>query len=173
MTTTTADHFTLFADPAESFEFKAFILLDSIILRIKLRGLIELTRLSFLGFYDRFEKFLGQIQYVEDDALGEQAMKAVLAQRLRLAENVEMLVARLEPMMRVQFKDSNLGEYVAGKDRIDVLKFFIKNTRFEHKAEEMIEESKVEFLSRFARRKLTREQRLLLLEKYRKISISQ
>jgi hypothetical protein len=173
MTTTTADHFALFADPSESFEFKAFILLDSIIVRIKLRGLIELTRLSFLGFYDRFEKFLSQIQYIEDDTVGEEAMKAVLSQRLRLAQNVERLVARLEPMTHVPFKDSNLGEYIAGKDRIDVLKFFIKNTRFEHEAEELIEHSKIQFLSRFARRKLTREQKNLLVEKYRKISIGQ
>ncbi len=76
-------------------------------------------------------------------------------------------------MTKLPFKGSDLADYVAGKDRIEVLRFFIKNTRFEHEAEEIIEHSKVEFLSRFARRKLTREQRNLLVEKYRKISIDQ
>lgn len=170
MTTTTADQFQLSADPTESFEFKAFILLDSIVTRIKLRILIELVRLSFLGFYDRFEKFLDQIQQHEDDAMGEEGMAAVLAQRARLAQNVQTLVARLEPMLSVRFKNANLAEYVAGKDRIEALRLFIAHTGLEQQAEEMIEQSKTEFLSNFARRRLTREQKNRLLENHRKIS---
>ncbi len=170
MTTTTADQFQLSADPADSYEFKAFILLDSIVTRIKLRGLIELVRLSFLGFYDRFETFLDQIQQAEDDVVGEEAVASVLAQKLRLAQNVKTLVARLEPMTHVPFRGGNLGEYVAGKERIETLKLFITSTTLEHQAEEMIEQSKIEFLSNFARRRLTREQRNRLIENYRKIS---
>lgn len=49
-------------------------------------------------------------------------------------------------------------------------KLFITSTTIEHQAEEMIEQSKVEFLSNFARRRLTREQRNRLIENYRKIS---
>jgi hypothetical protein len=170
MTTTTADQFLLSADPTDSYEFKAFILLDSIVTRIKLRGLIELVRLSFLGFYDRFETFLDQIQHAEDDVVGEEAVAALLAQKLRFAQNVKTLVARLEPMTLVPFKDGNLAEYVAGKERIETLKLFITSTILEHQAEEMIEQSKTEFLSNFARRRLTRDQRNRLIENYRKIS---
>jgi len=170
MTTITADQFLLSADPTDSYEFKAFILLDSIVRRIKLRGLIELVRLSFLGFYDRFETFLDQIQKAEDDVLGEEAVATVLAHKLRLAQNVKALVARLEPMTHVRFKDGNLADYVAGKERIETLKLFITSTMLEHQAEEMIEQSKTEFLSNFARRRLTKEQRNRLIENYRKIS---
>jgi len=170
MTTITADQFLLSADPTDSYEFKAFILLDSIVRRIKLRGLIELVRLSFLGFYDRFETFLDQIQQAEDDVLGEDAVATVLAHKLRLAQNVRMLIARLEPMTHVPFKGGNLADYVAGKERIQILKGFIASTMLEHQAEEMIEQSKIEFLSNFARRRLTREQRYRLIENYRKIS---
>jgi hypothetical protein len=170
MTTTTADQFQLSIDPTESFEFKAFILLDTIVRRIKLRLLIELVRLSFLGFYDRFEKFLEQVQQYEDDAMGEEAITAILAQKLRLAQNVRTLVARLEPMTSVPFKGVNLGEYVAGKERIEALRLFIAHAELEQQAEEMIEQSKTEFLSNFARRRLTREQKNRLVEKHRKIS---
>ncbi len=45
MTTTTAEQLHPFPDPTESFEFKAFILLDTIVARVKLRVLIELTKL--------------------------------------------------------------------------------------------------------------------------------
>ena len=173
MTTTTADQFPLFADPTDSFEFKAFILLDSIVTRARLRVLIELTRLSFLGFYDRFEKSLDQLQFMEDEALGEETAKAVVGQRLRLATTVETLLARLEPMTRVTFKSSNLGEYVAGRERMDTLRLFIKGSKIDQQAEDMIEQSKVEFLSSFARRRLTKQQQNLLIEKYRKFSIHQ
>lgn len=173
MTTTTADQFPLFTDPTDSFEFKAFFLLDSIITKARLRVLIELTRLSFLGFYDRFEKFLEQLQLAEDEAIGEETAKAVVGQRLHLAASIETLLARLDPMTRITFKGSNLGEYVAGKDRIDTLRLFIKSARIDQQAEDKIEQSKVEFLSSFARRRLTKHQQSLLVEKYRKFSIGQ
>jgi len=73
-------------------------------------------------------------------------------------------------MTHVPFKGASLGEYVAGKERIETLRFFIRSTTLEQQAEEMIEQSKTEFLSNFARRRLTREQRNRLIENYRKIS---
>jgi hypothetical protein len=172
MTTTTAN-FPLLPDPTESFEFRAFILLDLIVARVKLRAVIELARLSFLGFYDRLEKFVDQLQRAEDDAVGEAAVKAIVEQRLRLATNVERLLSRLEPMAQVPFKRSSLGDYIAGIDRIEVLKAFIRIAKAEEAAEDLIERSKTEFLSEFARRRLTKHQRDLLIEKHRKFSAIQ
>jgi len=171
MTTTTADQFPLFTDPTQSFEFKAFILLDSIITRARLRILIELTRLSFLGFYDRFEKSLDQLQIMEDEATGEEMVKMVMGRRLHFATSIETLLARLEPMTRIPFKGSSLGEYVAGRDRIETLKYFIRGAKIDQQAEDLIEQSKTEFLSSFARRRLTKQQQALLVEKYRKFSV--
>jgi len=76
-------------------------------------------------------------------------------------------------MTSVKFKGTNLDEYVAGKDRISALKSFIRRAKMEHEAEELIENSKVDFLSEFARRKLSKHQRDLLVEKHRKISVNQ
>jgi hypothetical protein len=172
MTTATAG-LSLFTDPTESFEFRAFIFLDLIVARLKLRVLIELARLSFLGFYDRLEKSLDQLERAENEIIGEAEIKAIVEHRLHLASNIETLLGRLEPMTRMQFKNSTVGDYVAGKDRIETLRAIIKSAKIEHRAEELIENSKIEFLSEFARRKLTKHQRDQLVERHRRLSVHQ
>jgi hypothetical protein len=171
MTTTTADRFSPF-DPAQSFEFKAFLFFERLVATVKVRILVELARLSFLGFFDRFESFLDELQLAEDESTSEQDIRAVLDQKIKLVKNIERLVTSLESMRGVSFKKSNLAIYVAGKERIEMLGNFLKSTALEQGVEEQIEEAKTDFLSTFARRKLTREQRALLIEKYRKLSAS-
>jgi hypothetical protein len=172
MTTATATP-SFFADPTASFEFRAFIFLDLIVSRVKLRILIEFARLSFLGFYDRLEKSLEQLAQAENAASSEPDIKMVVEYRMQLASSMDSILARLEPMMRIVFKDSTLGEYIAGRDRIDTLRATSSNIKLEQEAEGLIEHSKTEFLSQFARRRLTKTQRELLIERHRKLSVHQ
>jgi hypothetical protein len=169
MTTTTANRFSPF-DPAESIEFKAFLFLERLVAMARVRILVGLTRLSFLGFFDRFESFISEMQLAEDEATTEHDVRFILDRKIKLAKSVERLVASLDSMARVPFRASNLAIYIAGRERIEVLKAYLKSTSLEQGMEEEIEQAKVDFLSTFARRKLTREQRTLLVDKYRKIS---
>lgn len=170
MTTTTADRFPAF-DPAQSFEFRAFLILDRVVTKVHLRILVELTRLSFLGFFDRFESFLSSLLLAEDEAMSERGIREILEQKVKLAKSIERLVKSLESMGHVPFRNSSLAVYIAGNDRIETLKSFVNSAKLESGIEDQIEQAKLDFLSTFARRKLTREQRNLLVEKYRKISV--
>jgi hypothetical protein len=170
MTTTTADRFPEF-DPAQSFELRAFFLLDPIVAKVRARILVELTRLSFLGFFDRFESFLDSVQLAEDEATSEHEVCEILSQKDKLAKSIERLVNSLDSMARVPFRDSSLAVYVAGNSRMEILKAFVASAKLERGIEDQIEQAKLDFLSKFARRKLTRDQRQLLVEKYRKITV--
>ena len=172
MTTITADRFPAF-DPAESFEFRAFLLLDAVVARVRARILVELVRLSFLGFFDRFESFVDSLQKAEDESASETEIHTVLEHKMKLAASIERLMKSLDSMARVPFRESNLAAYVAGDGRIEALRDFVSSAQLEQGIENQIEQAKTEFLSTFARRKLTREQRRVLIDKYRKISVGE
>jgi hypothetical protein len=169
MRSATYEHSTC-TDPTDSYLFKIALLLDWLTAKVKHRILIEVTRLLILGFYEDFRDFLHALEQAEDQCRSEAEFKAVWMRKLAAAERVAKLVGQLESIGHVPYNGRDLVNYLVGNDRLEELQLFVKATRLEREAEAMLDKAKRGFLASFAKRRLARDQRAALLQKYRELT---
>ncbi len=157
-------------DPTDSILYRAAVLFDGLLRRVKLGILVEISRLLFLGFYEDFRIFLDAIEQAEGASVNAGEFEAVWSCKLRVANKIAVLVARLESIGAASYKDTSLIHYIAGKERLEGLKLFVQATDVERQGEEILTRTKGAFLTSFAQRKLTQNQQASLLEKYKELA---
>ena len=168
MTTITYDQLVA-RDPTESSLFKCAMVFDRVVAKLKLKFLIEVMRLLMLGFYEDFRCFVQATDGAEAQAEKQAQFMAVQKLKLAAAANTAKLISRLESLDGVPYKGGNLLDYILGRDRLDDLRLFVKATRVEHQAEEVLDQAKSQFLSSFAKRRLSKSQQTALLQKFNEL----
>ncbi len=169
MTSVTYDQLVCM-DPTSTYQFKGVILLERLITRIRLRFLLEMTRLLMLGFYDDFQTFLQNVESAEHRSRSESEFRAIFGCKLRAAQATSGMIERLQILEGLRYRERDLLDYLIGRDRLEELSLFVKATMIENEAEGMLDEAKREFLKSFAKRKLTKVQRAAILQKYDELS---
>lgn len=135
----------------------------------KLRVLVELTRLVLLGFYDDFCRFMDDMEQAENQSQSEAVFSTVWSLRLSAAEKTSKLIQRLERMKDVSYKGRSLLDYLIGDNRLEEMSLFVQMVKLEAEGEQILAKAKRDFMAAFGKRKLSKNQRTALLEKYREL----
>ncbi len=168
MTTATYDQLTC-PDPTETYAFKAGLFVDRLLARLRVRLLVEVARLLFLGFYDDLQNFLRTIQLAEERAQSEAEYKAIWNHKAKVALKTAELVSQLESIGNVRYGSRGLVDYVVGADRLDQLKLFVEISQFEQAGEAILAQAKRDFLTAYGKRAPSKTQRTALLEKHKEL----
>lgn len=157
-------------DPTNSNYYKATLFLERLLLRFRLRLVVETAHLLFLGFFEDFRIFLQRIEDAENASQSEAEFMAVWNCKTKVGEKTSRLVSSLESIGNYVYKGRDLVDYVAGRDHLEEMKLFVRVVQFEREAEGALNQTKMAFLTAFGQRKLTQNQRSALLKKYRELT---
>ena len=156
-------------DPTKTFLFKAAMLFEGLVLKLKLRVLMQICRLLLLGFCEDFRIFVREIELAEDRSRSEAEYKLVWSFKSEAAGNVARLVDKLESMQGSFYSARTLPDYLIGEERLEELKMFIRLTQVECEADGLIDAAKKDFLRSFAKRQLSKSQQAAFLRKYEEL----
>jgi len=156
-------------DPTSSSSFRLFRLFERLLVWARIRFVIEMARLFFLGFYEDFRRFLVGLERELDRSETEAQYKLLWAIKAEASEKMDVLLDHLGPLEHYRYKGQGLVEYLIGAQRLQELRLFVKATKLEGEAEGLIDGTKVAFVTSLAQRQLTESQRIAMLEKYREL----